>query len=71
MSTMEIIKQIRNKIGMTQVEFADAIGTKQNTVSDYENGKAVPSIKTARIILRLAKEKKIKVTLADIFPDEE
>lgn len=70
MSKGEVIKKIREKTGMTQAEFSENIGCKQNTLSQYENGKADPSIKIGLAIITLAKKYKIKITLEDIFREE-
>ena len=45
------IQQYRNSMGMSQVEFAIAIGRSQTMVSMYEKGKRLPSI---QIILKIA-----------------
>lgn len=37
------IKQIRKRLDLTQQEFADKIGIKQNTVATYEMGRTTPS----------------------------
>lgn len=39
----ERIKEIRNALGLTQQEFADAVKVKRNTVATYEMGRSVPS----------------------------
>lgn len=36
------IKEIRKREGLTQQKFADRIGTKQNTVAQYEIGRNIP-----------------------------
>lgn len=36
------IKEIRKGAGLTQQKFADRIGTKQNTIAQYEIGRNVP-----------------------------
>lgn len=64
-----MIKTIREDLGMTQIEFAEAIGCKQSFLSFCESGRKRPSIETARKIIALAKTKKIKVKLDDIFPE--
>ena len=33
------IKELRQKLGLTQVEFAELLGTTQMTISTWENGK--------------------------------
>lgn len=46
-----ILKFLRNKIGLTQQEIADRIGIAQQTYAGYESGKHEPSIE---ITIRLA-----------------
>lgn len=36
------IKEVRKSLNLTQQKFADRIGTKQNTVAQYEIGRNVP-----------------------------
>lgn len=36
--TKEQIKELRTKLGMTQKEFADKVGTTIQTISNWENG---------------------------------
>jgi DNA-binding XRE family transcriptional regulator len=67
MIQVNTIRELRLKIGMTQAEFAKLIGCKQNTFSQYEHGVVHPSIKIALAIIEVAKSKKIKVKLEDIF----
>lgn len=43
MSTVgDRIKEVRKSLNLTQQKFADRIGTKQNTVAQYEIGRNVP-----------------------------
>lgn len=37
--TPEEIKAARNKLGLSQAQFAEKLGTQQARVSDWENGK--------------------------------
>ena len=41
----EKIKQYRLSVGLTQKELAEALGTAQNTISQYESGKRMPTVK--------------------------
>ena len=47
------IKQIRKEKGLTQAEFANALGVKQNTIATYEIGRIAPS---DAIILSICRE---------------
>ena len=38
----ERIKKLRKTLDLTQQEFADKIGVKQNTVAQYEMGRNIP-----------------------------
>lgn len=42
------IRYFRKKLGLNQVAFADLIGAKRNTISDYERGRSNPSIDLLR-----------------------
>lgn len=71
MSFGEKIKKIREDLRLSQAEFADALKIKsQSTISKFERGAVAPSLKTAKRIIDLAKSKKLKITLNDIFLDE-
>lgn len=41
-SIAERIKEVRKRAGLTQREFADRIGAKQNTIAQYEIGRNIP-----------------------------
>lgn len=65
------IKKIRTKLGMTQSEFAIAIGKTQGAVGNYETDnkyKRTPDITTAWKIIELAKKHGEKASLEDIYP---
>ena len=47
------LKQIRKEKHVTQQEFADALGLKQNTIATYEIGRIVPSDRTIADICRI------------------
>lgn len=42
------LKQLRESMGMTQLEFSEFIGVKQQNLSGYENGKSKPPLDVAR-----------------------
>ena len=65
----ENIRKIREKLGMTQVDFAQSILVKQAAISKYELNITKPSWEVAKRIVELAKSKKIKITLNDIFTE--
>lgn len=64
MSAQEI-KSIRSKMGMTQTEFADALGVSQMAVSHWENGLRRPS-GSAEILIKMLK-KQARGKKAEIF----
>ena len=43
---MLLLSQLRKNIGLTQEEASNKLGIKQNTLSQYENGKRKPGYKT-------------------------
>lgn len=50
MQTSEKIKQARKKAGLTQKKLADILGTSQQNLAQYENGKRKPKIETLKRI---------------------
>jgi DNA-binding transcriptional regulator YiaG len=50
------IQQIRTTLDMTQTEFAQAIGVRQEQVSKWETGKAQPSRLAINAIKKLIEE---------------
>lgn len=48
----ERLKTLRKALDLTQQEFADRIGMKQNTIATYEMGRAIPSDPAVRSICR-------------------
>jgi len=50
------VRAIRNALGMRQLEFAFYLKVAQNTVSNWENGKRLPSSLAEQAIRNLAAE---------------
>lgn len=50
------IKELRKSMKLTQHQFASAIGTTQNHISEWENGVVIPSISTIRAINEMFKQ---------------
>ena len=48
MQTSERIKQARKKAGLTQKKLAEILGTSQQNLAQYENGKRKPKIETLK-----------------------
>ena len=46
------LRELRKSRNMSQTELADALGTSQSTIADYERGKVFP---TVPVIIRIAK----------------
>lgn len=67
MQTNELIRKIRGDLGITQEQLAKILKCRQGTVANYETGYRAPSLKTAKIILRLAQEHKLKIKLEDLL----
>lgn len=51
---MELIKETRNRAGLTQAELASLAGTSQPTIAAYESGSKVPSSDTLERLLDAA-----------------
>lgn len=63
MKYSEIIKTLRVKLLLTQMEFASILDVSFESVNRWENGKNEPSFKIKRKVLQLAKENNIEVEL--------
>ena len=57
----ELTKELRDKLILTQQEFAKLLGVSFASVNRWENGKFEPSIKVKRKIVKLCKENNINV----------
>jgi len=47
------IRELRSKLGMSQIDFANKLGIKQSPLSQMESGKIQPSIETISNIIRI------------------
>lgn len=50
------IKMARVELDLNQTEFADKIGAKQKSISNYETGTALPSLATLEKIAKVLKK---------------
>ena len=57
----ELTKELRDKLILTQQEFAKLLGVSFASVNRWENGKFETSIKVKRKIVELCKENNINV----------
>ncbi len=61
MTYPQAIKKLRNKMLLTQAEFAEFLGVKFGTVNRWEAGAFEPTMKTKRKLAQLFKEYEIVV----------
>ena len=52
----EAVRRLREQLGVTQAEFADRIGTRQQTVSEWETGASTPRRMSQRLLCLVAEE---------------
>ncbi len=52
----EGVRRLREQLGITQAEFADRIGTRQQTVSEWETGHSAPRRMSQRLLQMVAEE---------------
>lgn len=64
---MNVIKKIREKYKVPQSEFAKMLGTAQGAVAYWETEQRYPRPKMAIKIIALAKRKRMKVSMEDIY----
>jgi putative transcriptional regulator len=65
---MSNFKAIRERLGATQVEIAEALGCTQGNIAHYENGQRVPPDAAARLI-RFARKRGHKLSFDEIYAD--
>jgi len=61
MDYSRILKQIREKLFLTQQELADMLNVSFATINRWENDKNVPSMKGKKKIVELAKKVKLDI----------
>lgn len=61
MDYAKLVKMLREKLILTQNEFADLLGVNYTSVSRWENGSFEPTIKIKRKIIDLCKKNNIKL----------
>ncbi|MCA9857503.1 MAG: helix-turn-helix domain-containing protein [Dehalococcoidia bacterium] len=52
----EAVRRLREQLGVTQAELADRIGTRQQTVSEWETGASTPRRMSQRLLRLVAEE---------------
>ena len=55
-----LIRQLRQKMILSQTEFAELLGVSNVTVSRWETGKSFPTIKLKRKLMQMFTEYQIK-----------
>ncbi len=61
MDYAKLVKKLREKLILTQNEFAGLLGVNYTSVSRWENGSFEPTIKIKRKIIDLCKKNNIKL----------
>ena len=59
MNYASIVKRLRDKLILTQEEFAKLLGVSYMSVNRWESGKYAPTIKVKRKIVELCKENNV------------
>lgn len=63
---MSRIKEIRERLEMTQSDFAEALGCTQGNIGHYERGQTMPPERAERLIV-FAARKSLKLTLDQVY----
>jgi Predicted transcriptional regulators len=61
--------QVRIMLGLTQQELADLLHMNQSTLSNYECGRRMPSVKSCYKLIRLARVRNIDIRFEFLRPD--
>lgn len=62
MDYAKLVKKLRDKLILSQYEFAELLGVSYTTVSRWENGKYEPTIKIKRKIIALCGKHNINIS---------
>lgn len=65
MELSEVIKLIRNELGITQEELAHAVHVSFSTVNRWENKKAVPNRMARVVLLDFFEKRKVSLQLIE------
>lgn len=61
------LKEIRKKLGMTQIKMAETLGVTQAMIPHYEKSEVYPTYKIIKIYMRLAKEVKVPLKIEELL----
>ena len=61
------VKLIRQKLLLTQVEFAKLLGLSKQMINNYEAGRNKPSMVMIKKLMELCQEKGIEIKAEDFF----
>jgi len=65
------IRAIRERMGLSQEEFAAGVGCTQSNISHLEVRKQSPLIGTAKKIVSFANSRGLDITLNDVYAEED
>lgn len=68
--TRDSLRQLRQSMGMTQVEFGTHFGVERNTVTRWEMGLNQPKGKRRRTIARIIKRKLAQQEVMEAYDDD-
>ncbi len=63
------VKMIRQKLLLTQVEFAKKLGVSKQMISNYEVGQYNPSMKMIKKLMEICRENEIEISTDDFFTE--
>lgn len=64
------VKLIRQKLLMTQAEFAKILNMSKQMISNYENNLYCPSMSTIKKLVQIARDNNIEINMDDFFAKE-
>jgi putative transcriptional regulator len=67
---MKSVKELRQKMLLTQYEFAHLLGVSRTSIASYESGFTMPSFKMIRKLIDLGKQNDVKIDANDFFVQE-
>lgn len=68
---MNRIREIRERVGISQAALYKQLSWKQSRLANYESGKRMPGLNECRRIVATLNELGAECDLADVFPEPE
>ncbi len=66
---MSAVKELRERLLLTQTEFAEILKVSRTTIASYEGGHVMPRFKMIKKLIALGSENGMKINANDFFKE--